>query len=396
MRILIAHEAAVGGGGVESYLASVIPALRARGHAVAFLHHDSRADEGPTRLAFEGVPHFSVEDDGLETVLQELAAWRPAVCFSHNMGPLDVDEALLDRWPVVKMMHGFFGTCISSHKAHSLPAVVPCTRVFGAPCLALYVPRGCGTLRPLTAASSLRWNTRQHGLLRRYAHVVVASRYMQEEYMRHGLSQDQVVAAPLFPTTTNGDSARPRPVEPTVLFAGRMTGLKGPGVLVKAVASAGRILGRPLRLLMAGDGPDRARLIEETQALGVPASFPGWVTGEALTALFRDATVLAVPSMWPEPFGLVGLEAALHGVPAVAFDSGGITEWLHDGVSGRLVRQRGDADALAGALASVLGDADALRTLEVGAIEVASRMTREKHLERLEDTFERARRRSMS
>ena len=46
---------------------------------------------------------------------------------------------------------------------------------------------------------------------------------------------------------------------------------------------------------------------------------------------------MAVPSLWPEPFGLVGLDAASLGRPAVAFDVGGIGEWLTDGANGRLV-----------------------------------------------------------
>ena len=390
MRILIAHEAAAGAGGVESYLASVIPALARRGHAPAFLHHGPRAHEGPTRLQFEAVPQFSVEDDGFEQVLREIAAWEPDVCFSHNMGPLAVDEALVERWPVVKMMHGFFGTCISSHKAHSFPQVVPCTRVFGPSCLALYVPRCCGPLRPLKVAASLRWNTRQRDLLDRYTAVVVASRYMQGEYIQHGLPADRVVTAPLFPTTGTCETTRPRPAQPTVLFAGRMTELKGPAVLLEAVAIAGRALGHPLKLVMAGDGPDRLTLIERARALGIDASFPGWLTGAQLTARFREATVVAVPSLWPEPFGLVGLEAALHGVPAVAFDSGGVSEWLHDGVSGRLVRERGSAESFGRALASILGTPDLLRTFEIGAAGVARRMTIDKHLQPLEATFERA------
>ena len=61
--------------------------------------------------------------------------------------------------------------------------------------------------------------------------------------------------------------------------------------------------------------------------------------------------VVVMPSLWPEPFGLVGLEANRRGVPVVAFATGGIPEWLHDGVNGCLAP--GDpptADGLADAL----------------------------------------------
>ena len=391
MRILIAHEAATGGGGVESYLASLVPALLARGDDVAFVHHRTRAEVGPTRIQFDGVPHFSIQDDGFDTVFERIASWRPEICFSHNMGPLDVDEALMRRWPVVKMMHGFFGTCISSQKAHSFPAVVPCTRVFGAGCLALYGPRRCGPLRPMTAIRSFAWNSKQRHALNRYSAVVVASRYMQDEFVRHGLSATRVTTAPLFPTIEKASTPRETPARPTVLFAGRMTGLKGPAVLVDAAAIAGRLLGRPLELVVAGDGPDRPALIDAARSQGLHASFPGWVTGETRTAMMRAASVVAVPSLWPEPFGLVGLEAAVHGVPAVAFDVGGISEWLHDGVNGRLVRERGSAAAFGRTLAATVDDTGLLRRLEQGALGVASRFTVDAHLQKLDAAFAAAR-----
>ena len=50
----------------------------------------------------------------------------------------------------------------------------------------------------------------------------------------------------------------------------------------------------------------------------------------------KNMDLLVVPSVWPEPFGLVGPEAAHHGVPSAAFAVGGIPEWLVDGVSGHL------------------------------------------------------------
>src|ERR1044071_8250665 len=85
VRLLIVHEAPAGGGGVESYLASIIPGFAARGHDVAFLHYNSAAEQGPTRLDGFAVPSASIADRGLAAALEWVTAWRPDVCFSHNM-----------------------------------------------------------------------------------------------------------------------------------------------------------------------------------------------------------------------------------------------------------------------------------------------------------------------
>ena len=84
------------------------------------------------------------------------------------------------------------------------------------------------------------------------------------------------------------------------------------------------------------------------------------------------AAVLAVPSVWPEPFGLVGLEAAARGVPAVAFDTGGIRQWLHHQISGLLVPPSGGHAALATAFAARLHDIDGAAFTEARGVEYAA------------------------
>lgn len=390
MRILIAHEALAGGGGVETYLAALMPALAARGHQLAFLHHNCRSDVGPTRLDLPGVPLAGVADDGLEAAVGAMRAWRPDVCFSHNMRQLEVDAALAGEWPTVKMMHGYFGTCVSGQKSHAFPTVQPCSRTFGSACLALYLPRHCGQLRPALMLQQYGWASRQRALFGRYAHVVVASDHMAAEYGRHGIGPDRLTTARLFPTALTADAPRPLPADRTVLFAGRMTTLKGGDVLIGAAAAANRRLDRPVRLLMAGEGPERGRWTALASRLGVAAEFTGWLGGAELAALFRRASVVAVPSLWPEPFGLVGLDAAVHGVPAVAFAAGGISQWLRDGVNGRLVPEIGDSQALGSAIASMVENPAELERLGRGAAAVARELDINTHVATLERVFTRA------
>jgi glycosyltransferase involved in cell wall biosynthesis len=357
--------------------------LISRGHHVFFLHDNPASDAGPVSLRWPEVPAVSVTDTGLSDAIDRVRAWQPDVCFSHNMRRLAVDEALIGVAPTVKMMHGYFGTCISGQKSHSIPAVTACGRTFGPMCLALYLPRQCGRRTPSDLFGGYRWASTQRDLFDRYAHVVVASAHMGREYRQGGVSEGRLTVASLFPTMS-GSGDRGVPPTPSVLFAGRMTRLKGGDVLVRAVAEASRILATPVSLVMAGEGPERPALERLTTGMGVRARFTGWLPAGPLAQEMRAASVVAVPSLWPEPFGLVGLEAGVHGVPSVAFDVGGISEWLRDGVNGKLVRRAGDAEGLGAALAAVAGDGALNARLGAGARAMAAEMSVARHVDRVE------------
>ena len=132
MRILIANDGFGDAGGVQSYLDRVAGGLAARGHAVAILHRDAR----PAPFAADAtyaLPQFTVATAGIGGALDAAAAWRPDICFSHNMDRLDVERAVASRWPIVKFMHGYLGTCIGGQKRYGFPSPSPCDRPFGIP-----------------------------------------------------------------------------------------------------------------------------------------------------------------------------------------------------------------------------------------------------------------------
>ena len=119
------------------------------------------------------------------------------------------------------------------------------------------------------------------------------------------------------------------------------TALKGGAYLLDALPGTHAAIRRPLRVTFAGDGPARAswqRRAGDIAAANpeISVEFAGWLQRPEVVALLDTADLLVVPSVWPEPYGLVGPEAGRRGVPAVAFDTGGIKEWLVDGVNGCL------------------------------------------------------------
>jgi len=261
MKILIAQDALHSEGGVESYLAAIVPALRLRGHSIAMLFV-RRGARTPLSEQVDG-PCVGIDPQDNHTAFARLDAWKPDVCFSNNMAPLEVERLLLDRWPVVKFMHAYFGTCISALKMHEFPSGVACARTLGPACLALYGPRHCGALNPSALVNGYRWARSQQQLLPRYRTIVVASEHMVDEYVRHGAPRDRLAMLPLFPSLPVGaNGSEPRD---SVLFLGRMTTLKGGDILVRAVGRAtptidshGRVESRPPSLIRFSIGSSLA------------------------------------------------------------------------------------------------------------------------------------------
>jgi glycosyltransferase involved in cell wall biosynthesis len=319
----------------------------------------------------------------LDRAFKKAADWQPEICFAHNMQFLDVEERIVRTWPVAKMMHLYVGTCVSGQKAHTFPGVTPCTKHFGPGCALLYLPRRCGRWRISSLTSQYGLAIRQHELLSRYRTVIVPSAHMAVEYERHGIPRGTVHTVPLFAIDRAGEPHR-APVDGPIVFLGRLTAIKGAHVLIRAVAAASSRLGCSRKLIIAGEGPEVANLRSLAEALHVDATFPGWVDAAGRRDLLAGAALMAVPSLWPEPFGLTGLEGAAFGVPAVAFDVGGIPQWLTDGLNGRLVPPELGAWGLADAIVAILGNRDEHARLSAGAYRVATRLSIDAHMTRIE------------
>jgi phosphatidylinositol alpha-1,6-mannosyltransferase len=117
------------------------------------------------------------------------------------------------------------------------------------------------------------------------------------------------------------------------------------------------------RLVFAGDGDDRARLVSKAAALGIGdrVIFPGFLPVDALDHLYNRAAVFAMPSRG-EGFGLVYVEAMAHGLPCVGSIHDAAGEVIEDGVTGSLVDQS-NGPALADVLTRWLSDESTRRRL---------------------------------
>jgi glycosyltransferase involved in cell wall biosynthesis len=297
-----------------------------------------------------------------------------------------VEQALQEAYASALYVHNYDRTCATGRKCHMLPQVKSCTRVLGPGCLVLHYPRRCGGLHPATMWRQYRHHSALNARLLHYQSVLVASRHMLGELVRHGVSEDKILLAPLPTTDVLPGSAPPafKRLTGRIVFAGRLTDIKGAAYLIQAIPKAEHKLGRGLTVSIAGNGPERVALEREARRLGVTVEFAGWMRTAQKVELMRGADLVAVPSLWPEPFALVGIEAGCLGVPAVGYDVGGIPDWLIAGQTGELAPGNPPTvDGLAETIVRALASEEHYRKLCTGAWNSARKFTLQNHLARL-------------
>ena len=164
-------------------------------------------------------------------------------------------------------------------------------------------------------------------------------------------------------------SCAPLPDTPTILFFGRLEHYKGLDLFVEAAEIAAQSVPH-LRAIVAGQGSDASRC----QALvRSPALFDwrlGFVPNEETASLFAEASVVVLPYRDASQSGVVPMAFA-NGRPVIATDVGALSEAVHDGENGLMVREV-SATAVAAAIVRIFTETALLTRLATGASETMS------------------------
>lgn len=338
MKLLFVHERFGAHGGAETNIAVTAAEFKRRGHSVALLHGDGTGKQEqewrgifPRRWELPG-------NDEPDAAARVAAAVHDAdLIYVHRLNGLELTEALVASGrPVVRMVHDHDLYCMRSYRYNVFSRRI-CDRALSPYCI---FPCGATVTRNREGGFPLKFvsyeaKRRELDLHRRFAKLVVATRYMREQLALNGIAPERieihapVPAQPGSPLRSTFDDRN------RLVFAGQIVRGKGVDVLLEALAQ----VERPFECEILGDGSHReaCELLSRKLGLADRVRFRGFVPQEKILDFYAHCSVAVMSSVWPEPFGATGLEAMHHGLPVVAFDAGGIREWLMDGWNGFLV-----------------------------------------------------------
>jgi glycosyltransferase involved in cell wall biosynthesis len=285
--------------------------------------------------------------DAMTALLATLDPSRTIVhvhCWTKALSSSVVASAVRAKFPVVQTVHEYFNACPTG-------------------CFYLHREREICTLKPLSLRCVLtdcdsrsyavklyrvarQWVTHRFGKIpggiREYFTVSEFSRRVVEPFLpvarrMHAIGNPvEVAREPRVPASRNRAFA----------FVGRLSAEKGPTLLAEAARIAG------VDVVFIGDGPERAAIERANPA----ATITGWLDPAGVAARVREARCVVVPSMWYETFGLVVLEAAACGIPAIVPTETAPSDLIVPGETG-LAFPRADTERLADALRVMSDDA---------------------------------------
>jgi len=336
-------------GGVEQNIALTARGLTEKGHTCYFAC-DSIEGRSIPEFSSNFERSFLLSKTSLQEICREIAL---DVMYVHKLEHISRVLQYRGKIRIVKMVHDHDLYCPRKHKYYFHNRSI-CTHPAGWRCWL-----DLAFIEKEWSRGRVRWHYRS---IPRHIQemkrnmevdaVLAGSSYMRQQLVQNGFPEDQIfILPPAIPPVKEPFS--PLPKEKRILYTGQLVRGKGVDLLLEALSE----LTIPFKCDIVGTGNDEAylhRLCEELD-LDQRVTFHGWIPHRQLPALYDRARCFAVPSRWPEPFGMVGLEAMQRARPVVAFESGGIPDWLDDAKTGFLAAP-GDFHSLSEKIERLLVD----------------------------------------
>ena len=336
MRILYVHERFGSLAGAEANAFITAEQLGLRGHRIGILHGPGtgKNEEGWRKVFTQ---QFALAGNAAASTREALARFQPDVVYVHKMADLDVIETLVKSGvPLIRMVHDHDIYCMRSYKYDYFTREI-CTRA-----ASLYCVFGCGACLVKNSGPGLplKWvsysaKKREIALNQRFDRMVVVTEFMRDELLKNGFDADKIEIHAPVPRMGESGLRSTFSDRNLIIYAGQIIRGKGVDVLLESLAK----VKTKFECIILGDGNHKAYCEELCTKLGLDdrVTFKGFIPQEELKAYYRECSVVALSSVWPEPIATIGLEVMRYALPVVAFDAGGIKDWLIDGHNGHLV-----------------------------------------------------------
>jgi glycosyltransferase involved in cell wall biosynthesis len=326
MRVLIVHNGYRQRGGEDTVVANEHALLDRHGWETRLwtVSNDAIAGAWSTVTAALRTPYSPQARDRLAAVIAE---FRPEVVHVHNFFPLlspSIYDACRDAGvAVVQTLHNFRTICAGGMLLRDGRRCEDC--IGASPYHA--VLHGCyrgSHIGSLPIARMIDVHRRRGTWRQKVDRFIALSAFAKGKFVAAGFPAERIAIKPNF--TANlpvGGSAE----RAGALYVGRLSAEKG----IATLLSAWEGLDAPLRLI--GDGPLRG-LVDRAAGARIVAT--GWLAPAAVADEMARAAFLVVPSIWPEGFPMVVVEALAQGLPIIASRMPALEEIVEDGVTGLL------------------------------------------------------------
>ena len=338
------------GGGTEHYMLAMSAELEKAGHEATIVYGKKGGHtlDKSGRKAIQ-VPYIEdyypkMNRAMLKNLAEVIRQEKPNIIHIHNIRNGDVVKTCASLAVTIRHVQDPSFVCLTHWKL--LSNFDLCTDPLGFKCIS----RGCVKLRP--GFFNLCRKNKEIQIHKKASRILVSSCYVK--WMLEQLSISSKKIDVIHPFT---DLPKVRPDtfsdENIVLFVGKMHPIKGVDFLVRALSQ----VDTDYKGIFVGEGEYLDSYKDLAKELGIEkkVEFTGWVPLERLSEYYAKCSVMIVPSIWVETFGLIGIDAMAYEKPVVAFDVGGIPEWLADKETGFLV-QRKDTKGMAEKISLLLKD----------------------------------------
>ncbi|MDD3627624.1 MAG: glycosyltransferase, partial [bacterium] len=393
MKLLVITRALEFNGGIGLYLKETLPILKKAGYDIKLIitsqiSYDILQFFLPLNISVSVIPEidFRNQEEPPDTLIKLVKEFNPEAAILHNFISINATIFLKKNMRVFYFYHTLNRLCPTGIGLLRVGCSSRHTLVPGLKCRINTLLNNCWDSkqgrRNLKAISPIKMSF----YLQLADGHIVTSEFMKEQLIKNRIQSGTIHKIPLFPVNSpeNINQYVYPPKRNKILYLGRITREKGAHLIPKILS----MVKSDFEAEIIGTGYYFENLKKDIKKYNLENKIKlmGWLEDrEQIYKSISESTITIIPSLWHEPFGLVGIESMQLKTPVIGFNIGGIPEYVRDGEAGFLIKY-GNIKQFAEKIDSLLKNKqEAMKMGESASEFIEKRFTKEKHLKELKN-----------